>query len=257
MAKLIIKYHSQCLRRETTFELFIPNDPMGYGVEKDERPIRTLFLLHGYTGSADNWVPEDLSRKYRFAVVCPNGENSFWLDGISTGHSFATLLGEELPDYLKDTFGLARSAEDTYILGLSMGGFGALHTAFAYPERFGKVGAMSSALIHREVAGMDESGGNEVANFEYYRECFGDPKKLLGSRNDPEALIDGLLAEGKAIPKIYMCCGTEDFLLERNRDMHNFLCDRHVYHLYHESKGSHDMVFWNEYTQKIVEWMFS
>ena len=52
------------------------------------------------------------------------------------------------------TFGLQISAENTGIMGLSMGGFGAIHTALAYPDRFGKIGAMSSALIVHEVAGM-------------------------------------------------------------------------------------------------------
>ena len=52
------------------------------------------------------------------------------------------------------TFGLQISAENTGIMGLSMGGFGAIHTALAYPDRFWKIGAMSSALIVHEVAGM-------------------------------------------------------------------------------------------------------
>ncbi len=53
-----------------------------------------------------------------------------------------------------------------------------------------------------------------------------------------------------------MCCGTEDFLLENNRGFHSFLSDRKVAHQYVESKGGHDMIFWNEYTEKILEWMF-
>ena len=33
---------------------------------------------------AGNWVPEWLAQKYGFAVIAPGGENSFWLDGLST-----------------------------------------------------------------------------------------------------------------------------------------------------------------------------
>ena len=53
-----------------------------------------------------------------------------------------------------------------------------------------------------------------------------------------------------------MCCGTEDFLLENNRELHRFLESEGIPHEYHESKGNHDMVFWHEYIAKIVEWMF-
>ncbi len=256
MAYITVKYQSEALNRPTMFDLFIPNDGQTGNSENTDRPMRTLFVLHGYTGSAWNWVPEHLARKYNFAVVTPNGENGFWLDGISTGHKFCTLVGKEIPDYLKKTFGLAGSAEDTNILGLSMGGFGALHTALAYPERFGKVGAMSSALIVHEVAGMKPGDGNDHANYEYYRECFGEPEKVLGSDNNPETLIDKLRAVGKKLPEIYMCCGTEDFLLENNRQMHRFLVDRKVPHEYFESPGTHDVPFWNEYTAKIIPWMY-
>lgn len=263
MANITVKYFSDCLMRHTTFEMFLPNDPRAdqpWGQQDDpcrKRPMKTLFLLHGYTGSAGNYVPEYLSERYNFAVIAPNGENGFWLDGISTGHKYCTLLGEEMLNYVRRTFGLAKSAEDTCILGMSMGGFGALHTGLAYPDHFGRIGAMSSALIVHEVAEMKPGTDNNVANYEYYRECFGDPQRVLESDNNPETLVDKLRTQNKKIPEIYMCCGTEDFLLERNRAFHQFLESRDVPHQYHESGGNHDMQFWNEYTEKIVRWMFA
>ena len=166
------------------------------------------------------------------------------------------MLGEELVDYVRKTFRLAMRPEDTCIAGLSMGGFGALHTGLAYPDRFGKIGAMSSALIVHEVAQMKPGTGNGVANYDYYRECFGEPEQLLQSDNNPETLVKKLKAAGQKIPEIYMCCGTEDFLIENNREMHRFLQDEGVPHEYHEAPGIHDMVFWSEHIQKIVRWMF-
>ncbi len=255
MAFFTVKYHSRCLNRHITFDMLLPNDEHTDSVY-GKLPTRTLFLLHGYDMSGWNWVPEYLAIKYNFAVVVPNGENSFWLDGISTGHKFASLLGEELPDYINKTFGLAKNSEDTRIMGLSMGGFGALHTALAYPERFGAAVGMSSALIVHEVAGMKPGSGNDHANYEYYRECFGEPDKVLESPANPEYLVDGLLAAGKKLPEIYMCCGTDDFLTENNRAFHRFLTDRGVKHEYYEGPGVHDFSFWNEYTPKMIELLF-
>ena len=115
---------------------------------------------------------------------------------------------------------------------------------------------MSSALIHHEVAAMQPGSGNEVANYEYYRECFGEPSQLLESDNNPEVLIRKLKAAGEKIPEIYITCGTEDFLIEPNREMHRFLEAEGIPHEYHEAPGIHDMVFWTEHIQKIVRWMF-
>ncbi len=235
--------------------MIIPND-FRVEVPENKGKMKTLFLLHGYTGDAGNWVPEYLAEKYNFAIVLPSGENAFWLDGISTGHKFGTFIGAELVNYIRRTFGLAESPDETYIMGLSMGGFGALHTALAYPDTFGKAAALSSALIIHDIAGMKEGDKNDKANYEYYRECFGDLDKVSESENNPEVLVKKLKAQGKKLPEIFMACGTEDFLLENNRCFHNFLNENDVKHTYIESAGGHDMKFWDEYAVKFTEMMF-
>ncbi len=260
MAYYRIEYYSQALHRTTAFEMVLPNDPREDAPENPyrDKPMRTLFLLHGYTGKAGNWVPEELElpEKYNFAIVMPSAENSFFLNWEATGFAYQTMVGEELVDYVRRTFGIAKDAGTTNIAGLSMGGFGALHTGLYYPDTFGKIGALSSALIVHEVAKMKPGEGNPVANYEYYRTCFGDPEKLLESDNNPETLIRKLKNAGKKIPDIYMCCGTEDFLIQNNREMHAFLEKENVEHIYKESPGIHNMVFWRENIVKIVEWMF-
>lgn len=255
MAYFTIRLFSNSLIRRTAFEMIIPNDVRN-DIPESMGKMKTLFLLHGWTGDAWNWVPEYLAEKYNFAIVLPSGENSFWLDGISAGHKFCTFIGQELVDYIRRTFGLAMSPEETYIMGLSMGGFGALHTALAYPETFGKAAALSSALIVHDIAGIKEGYRDDKANYEYYRECFGDLDKVLESENNPETLVKKLKSQGKKLPEIFMACGTEDFLLENNRKFHDFLNENNVPHTYIESAGGHDMKFWDEYAVKFTEMMF-
>ena len=251
-----IEYYSQALRRQTSFKLLIPNDPRE-GVPFDENvPLDTLFLLHGYTGNAGNWVPEYLAEKYRFAVVMPNGENSFYLNGLSAGHAFQNLVGEELVRYVRRTFRLAYDKEHTFIAGLSMGGFGALHTALAYPKTFGKAICLSSAFIQGNVRRMKPGFADGFANYEYYRECFGEPEALDVSENNPMNQVKRLKREGTPFPGIFMACGTEDFLLRENREMHAFLTEEKVDHTYIEGPGIHDMVFWSNYIVKGIEWAY-
>ena len=254
MAMLTVRMNAESLKRQTVFELFLPNDPVS-GKMPPDSPMNTLFLLHGYRSGPEFWLPEELARKYRLAVVMPNGENSFWLDGISTGHAFGTLIGEELPAYLQKTFGLAQSREHTFLMGVSMGGFGALRTALARPGRFGKAAAFSAALIQHEVAEMQPGKGNFVANFEYYRECFGEPAAVLQSDKNPEYLAERLLNAGEPLPELYLCCGTEDFLLEPNRAFHQFLTAHGIAHTYREDKGGHDMQFWRRFAPEALAWL--
>lgn len=259
MAVFRINFFSQSLQRTVHFNMFIPNDPREAlsGNEEGKHVMKTGFFLHGYTGSSEDfWELTGLAEKYHFAMVMPNGENSFYLDSRATGFGYCTYVGKELVEYVRKTFGLALTRKDTFIAGLSMGGFGALHTGLAFPENFGRIIALSSALIVHEVAKIREGGGNEVANYEYYFRCFDDLSALEESGNNPETLVKSLKAEGKEIPAIYMACGTEDFLLENNRGFHRFLEEQQVEHCYYESKGIHDMVFWKEYFTKSAKWVF-
>lgn len=260
MAYFKINLYMNAVKRYTTFDMFIPNEVKDDMPKKEtvytKRSTKTLFLLHGYTGNASNYVPEEMAEKYNFAIVMPTGENSFYLDGLSSDRQFQTMI-KELVLYVRKTFYLAMCAEDTFICGMSMGGYGALHTAFAYPEMFSKAGAMSSALVIHDIAQMKENECNDIRNYEYYREIFGDIKSIENSHFNPEYQVIQLQKSGTAIPDIYMCCGLEDMLLEKNREFHNFLTEHNVKHVYKESTGNHEMRFWNEYVIKIVEWMFA
>ena len=85
MADLSIRFYSDVLKRDVSFLMQIPNDirrdyPRN-DLKRDGKPMKTLFLLHGYSGAAFNWVPGNLAEQYNFAVVIPSGENSFWIDG--------------------------------------------------------------------------------------------------------------------------------------------------------------------------------
>ena len=260
MSNIGVEFFSNSLVRPVAFEMFIPNDLRndipGQNNPYYDRSCKTVFVLHGYTGWGKGWNNlYELAAKYNFALVFPSGENSFYLDSEATAGKYGTFVGSELVEYIRKTFGLCRAKEDTFISGLSMGGFGALHTGLAYPDTFGKIVALSSALIVHGISGMKPGQDNGVANYYYYRNFFGDLEDLIESDNNPETLVKKIIQQGKEIPRIYMACGTEDFLLADNRRFHDFLVAQKVNVEYFESSGSHDMVFWNEYFAKGFEWM--
>lgn len=252
------EFYSNCLSRFVSLDIFIPNDfPWGKPEQKYlDRGMGCMFMLHGWTGSAGRWSIEDLARRYNFAIVSPNGENSFYLDTPVTGHKYCSYVGSELVEFVRDTFGIAKNRELTAVCGLSMGGFGALHTGAAFPENFGYIGAMSSAFIVDQVSKMKPGCDEGLANYEYYRYFFGDPEKVLESDADPRVLFRRIKAQNKEMPKIYVCCGTEDFLIEENRSLNKFFTEENIEHIYLEGPGSHDNIFWDDYSRRIAEWIF-
>lgn len=262
MALFQVDFFSESLARSVQVSVILPND-LSADMKKEnphyERGIKTLYLFHGYSGSNKDWLTgsriQELAGKYNLAVVMPSAENSFYLNGKGTGKAYCTYVGEELVRYMQNTFHLSSAKEDTFVCGLSMGGFGAIHTALMYPDTFSKSAGLSSALIVNSIKNMEPGTGNVIADYDYYYGVFGDLTKLDESVNNPEYLVRRLIEEAKEMPDFYIACGTEDFLIEENREFHNFLVENQVKVSYTESPGVHDWNFWNEYLEPSIRWM--
>jgi S-formylglutathione hydrolase FrmB len=262
MATGRLRFYSISQMGQVNISYVIPNDippMMVEGNEHFKRPMKTLYLLHGFSGNESDWeyngVAEDIAGKYNLAVIMITGGNNFYLDRKATGCQYGTFAGEEVVNYTRKLFGLSEKREDTLIGGLSMGGFGAIHTALAYPETFGGVVALSSALIIHGIAGLKEGFQDMMANYDYYREVFGDLDKVKESDNNPEVLYTKLKDKGAKIPPIYMAVGTEDFLYENNQIMRRFFEENKADFTYEEGPGIHDWKFWNAYITRGLDWV--
>ena len=222
-------------------------------------PWPTIYLLHGYTGNHTDWLYHsgitDWAAKHRYAVIMPGCGNAFYLDNTETGEKSGTYVGVELVEVTRKMFPLSHRRENTAIAGLSMGGFGALRNGLYYPDTFGAVIALSSALITDEVAAMTpEKEGNGVAPYGYYRHTFGEPSRLLGSDRDPKKLAVDCLHSGK-MPRIFMACGSEDFAFRINDDFHRHLETIGYPHEWWVRPGVHDFAFWNQSMPAGMDWL--
>jgi len=190
------------------------------------------------------------------ARVLPSGENHFYLDDLEMEELFSQWIVEELPERVSALFGIPREPKRWYLGGYSMGGYGAIRNGLAFPDRFGGIVALSSALITRGIATMQPGDRTPYAGYGYYRRVFGDLETLLGSDRDPEALVARLAEGGGTIPRIFLACGTEDFLVADHRVFQGCLQRFGVPHLAIEAPGGHDFTFWNAQLARAVEWMF-
>ena len=262
MALVHVDFYSQSLSGQTELYAVLPNDVPPFMAEVNEhykRPAKVLVLLHGYSGNAADWVTgsriRELSQEYNLAVLMPNGRNSFYLDLEGTGEQYASYVGKELLQYASRAFGLDVSPENCIIGGLSMGGFGAIHTGLQF-DSYKKVIGLSSALI---VNGLPEitDEGNKVANRAYYEHIFGDLKNAPETEASPEVLVKKRILAGRPLPEFFLACGSEDFLIEANRSLDAFLTEQGVKHEFHVSPGIHNWKFWNEWLEPAIVWALS
>lgn len=253
MALIQMDFRSETLKRAVTVNVILP-------IEKFKAPYPTLYLLHGLTDNCNGWLSYTRIRLWAeesgLAVVMPSGENSFYMDILIKDGclgDFGEYVGRELVEVTREAFPLSRKRENTFIAGLSMGGFGACRNALKYCETFGKAAILSGALhIYEYPVDWVETQGNiigEVRNF-------GNLKETRQSDRNPRYLIDVIKNDpDKRFPAFYIACGLQDVLLEANRSIAKALTDAGANVTYEEGEGIHDWDFWNTYIRHVLKWL--
>ena len=151
-----------------------------------------LYLLHGMSDDHSIWLRrtsvERYAAKYGIAVVMPNAHRSYYSD-TAGGLRYWEYFSQELPEFINATFRFSRSPEDTFVAGLSMGGFGAMKLALNCPGRFAAAGGFSSAIGPCELVRHVPSLKKEFDNL------FGSLENVPGSINDLYAVADKAVRE--------------------------------------------------------------
>lgn len=271
MAVFEFTMYSTTLHRNTDVTAVVPVEAPVFpipGVTVDlDKPLRSLYLLHGYSGSHSDWLRgssiQELAQMHRIAIFCPSGENSFYIDDVKRDALYEQFICKELVEFTRRAFNLSKTREDTYIGGLSMGGYGAIRNGLKNSDVFGGILAFSSALITDGISHMPDEpqpapagqGGGMGMSPDYFIHTFGTPSKIMGSDVDPKALAKKLMDDPSLPrPKMYMACGSEDFLIEPNRDLHKYLEGIGFEHYYVEGHGTHSWEYWNKHITRSLDW---
>lgn len=263
MALVKVDFISKSLARTVTINAIIPVDKMsrpGTPLPEKKTSFKTLYLLHGILGNYTDWVSGTRIQRWAqdkdLAVIMPSGENGFYVDNAGRSDlKYGQFIGEELVEFTRDLFHLSRKREDTFIAGLSMGGYGAIRNGLKYSDTFSCIGGFSSALILENAKNSTEDTPFAMGRRSYFESIFGDISKLDSSDNDYKALVLQLKKSGKSIPKMYLCCGKDDGLLKSNQDYRDFLIEQGVELYYEEGPGSHEWDFWDTYIKKFIDWL--
>lgn len=263
MAIVRVELFSESLLRKVPVTCIIPIDKSNYfDLENDkvELPLKTLYLLHGGFGSDLDWLSgtriERYATEHHLAVIMPAGENGFYLDTKSGVRNYGQFIGKELVELMQKMFPLSSKREDTFIGGLSMGGYGALINGLRYHDTFSKIGLLSPALMQNSIINSQYNANQRIFDRRYYEEVYSNLDEIKGSEVDYFALIKAKKEENADLPDLYICCGEDDTVfIDENRKYHQYLKELGILHEYYESKGGHDWDFWDFHIKNIIEWL--
>lgn len=241
-------FRSEVLELTTSLSILLPeNGP----IVESGHP--TLYLLHGLSDDDTMWVRQTGIERYAarrgLAVVMPQVHRSYYSDEVHGGR-YWTFLTQELPAILARGFRLTPDPAYRYVAGLSMGGYGAVKWALRHPGSFAAAASMSGAL------GLAQRtlGGPGALDSRLWDAIF-DSRPIVGTDDDVVSLLVRRAAGNETLPRLYVCCGTEDPLYDENVSFLDAaeaagVCVDAVF-----GPGGHDWSYWDARIAEVVDWL--
>ncbi len=196
-------------------------------------PVVLAMPSDGLWGDGSGYVPHvPEGEAMRLSLAVLNDEmNPASVPQIVSGtrHApdFERWIVEEVPAAVNRAVACTSPVSPLFLAGLSMGGFGALRLGAKYPRRFRAVSGHSSATRAEQLLGAVEE------SLDSYSPAEEDRSVLAAMRQHHDEL-----------PPFRFDCGTEDFLLEVNRELHAGLTAAGIAHIYQEFPGGHTWPYW-------------
>ena len=254
MALLRCDFFSDSLSLSTSMTVILPQQTstqIGMAGRLADGPPPVLYLLHGLSDDDTTWLRRTSIERYvaplGLAVVMPQVHRSFYADEAYGGR-YWTFLSEELPALVSTFFRVSERREDTFVAGLSMGGYGAFKLALRQPERFAAAACLSGAV---HLSGL-RSSRRRPEDPGMFERVFGE-QPLGGGPDDLFWLLDQ--AERDTLPELYLSCGTEDPLYPDNAAF-SAACGRAGVDVTTSfGPGDHDWAFWDARIQDVLAWL--
>jgi len=248
MAHLTVDLFSESLQVGTTIGVVLPQATRGQvgvpPVAVPEHGWPVLHLLHGLSDDHSAWVRytaiERHARAAGLAVVMPSAGRSFYADEAH-GHAYWTWVSEELPQRVAEMFRVSRRPQDTYVAGLSMGGYGAVRLGLTHPDRYAGVASLSGAL---DVHVLEKAERAELL------------RRVFDGEIPPEADLDALLeTTGAEAPPLWIGCGTEDELMPANRRFATRARAAGLDVTTDFRTGEHEWGLWDAMVSDVIAWL--
>lgn len=245
-------FHSDALGMACSMDVILPEQTeRQIGMTSratDEAAPPVLYLLHGLSDDHTIWQRRTSIERYvaplGLAVVMPCVHRSFYTN-MAFGYRYWDFISEEVPAKVARLFRVSSAREDTYVAGLSMGGYGAFKLALRRPDRFAAAASLSGALYF----------GRRVPEFHAdYDLIFGEGDGAEGTQDDVYRLAEICATSDGPVPRLYQCCGTEDFLHADNVAFRDHARGLGLSVTYEEGAGAHEWGYWDVQIQRVLTW---
>jgi len=259
---------SKILKAPVRYCAFLPPTYDASSVAKkasshDVRSYPVLYYLHGLGDNEQSLVNtggwnliQDLREQHKigdFIIVTPEGGSTFYINSLDGRTRYSDFFINEFMPAMEHRYRILQSSRG--LMGISMGGYGALRFAFAYPNLFISVSVQSAALMPESPKDLNVAINSGLGRAGLLGDVFGNPIDLAFWRQNSPYVLARKNRALIAKLKIYFNCGSED---EYGFDQGASALDRqlvtekikHEFHLY---PGGHNLVYFLHHLGETVE----
>ncbi|MGA1195595.1 MAG: alpha/beta hydrolase [Candidatus Latescibacterota bacterium] len=239
MAFCTLQFRSPALVKACSMNVIFPDNHNG--------PFPVFYLLHGLSDDHSIWMRRTSIERYvqdlPIIVVMPDSGRSFYCNAIE-GPAYESHIIQDVIGFTDRVFNTITSREGRVIGGLSMGGYGALKLALKFPNLF------CSAVSHSGALGITKVKPENVRQDMRieFPQIFGDAP--FEGKDCLYQLAENI--DKNQLPALRIDCGTEDGLLQSNRDYHAHLTHLKIPHEYEEFPGAHTWDYWDIHVQEAI-----
>jgi putative tributyrin esterase len=232
-----VTFHSQALNRDMQYRVVLPS-----AIAPGHR-LPVVYLLHGGGGGFRDWTNDSDVAGYAEAglvLVMPEGNASYYTNAVDPPQDrYEDYIVRDLISDVESRFPVATGRSNRAIVGLSMGGFGAVKLALRHPDLFVFAAGLSSAIdVPRRAFSI-----HRLQQSRHFNSIFGASGSATRRDNDPFVLLR--TANPESAPYFFLTCGEQEGLLPANREFASLLDARHFRFEFHTARGSHDWNQWN------------
>ena len=232
-----VTLRSAALNRDMRYRVVLPANMA------PEKRLPVVYLLHGGGGGFRDWT--NYSDVAHFAesgllLVMPEGGSSYYTNSVDEPQDrYEDYIMSDLISDVENRFPAATGQSNRAIVGVSMGGFGAVTLSLRHPRQFAFAGGISSAIdVPRRAFSL-----KRLQQSRRYNSIFGPSGSQTRHDNDPFVLVR--TANPDATPYFFLTCGEQEGLLPANREFAGLLAQRHFRSEFHTVAGGHNWNQWN------------
>ena len=219
------------------YRVFLPSN-----LAPDQR-LAVVYLLHGAWRDYRDWSNSSNVSQYAakgMILVMPEGDFSYYMNAVDTPRDrYEDYVTKDLIADVENRFPARKGRSARAIVGVSMGGFGAVDYALVHSDLYGFAGALSPSIdIPRRQF--------TIRHFDQWmrtRRIFGPWGSEERRARDPFELAN--TAKPNSVSSLYLTVGENEALYGPNKRFEALLAKRGLAHEFHTMPGGHDWGQWN------------